>query len=204
MSIVSVMPSHHLILCYTLLLLPSIFPRIRVFSSESALCITWPKDWSFSFRINSSKEYSELISMRIDWFDLLRPRFSQESSPAPQFESIHFHHSAYFMVQFSHPYMTNEKTIDLTIQTFVSKVMPLLFNMLFRFFIAFLSRRKCLLILLLQSQSTVILEPKKVKSVTGSTSSPSICHEVMEPDAKIFVFWMLSFKPAFHSPLSPS
>ena len=203
MSIESMMPSNHLILCHSLLL-PSVFPSIRVFSNESALHIRWPKYWSFSFSISPSDEYSGLISFRIDWFDLavqgtLKSLLQHHSSKASILRL-----SAFFMVQLSHPYMTTWKTITLTIQTFVSKVMSLLFNMLSRLVIAFLPRSKCLLISSLQSPSAVILEPKRIKSVTVSTVSPSICHKVMRPDAVIFVFWRLSFKPAFHSPFSLS
>ena len=161
-SIESVMPSNHLILCHPFLFLPSIFPSIRVFSSESVFHIRWPKYWSFSFSISPSNEYSGPISFGIDWFDLLAV---QES-----LKSLLQHHSskasilrcsAFFMVQLSHPYMTTGKTIALTRQTFVGKVMSLLFNMLFRFVIAFLSRSKHLLILCLHSPYSVILEPKK-------------------------------------------
>ena len=137
------MPSNHLILCHPILILLSIFPSIKVFSSESALCIRWPKYWSFSFRISPSNEYSRLISFRIDWVDLLavqgtlKSLLQHHSSKA----SILLH-SAFFMVQFSHPYMTTGKTITLTIRTFVGKVMSLLFNTQFRFVIAFLPRSK--------------------------------------------------------------
>ena len=196
MSIESVMPSNHLILCHPLLLLPSIFPSIRVFSSKSALHIRRPKCWSFS--ISSSNEYSGLISFRTDWFDLfaiqrtLMSLLQHHSSKA----SILWH-SAFFMFQLSHPYMTTGKTIALIIWTFVSKVMSVLFNMLSRFVIAFLPRIKHLFISWMQSPSAVILEPKKIKSVTVSVASPSICHEVMELDAIILEFWMLHVKPAF-------
>ena len=155
-SIESVMPSNHLVLCHLLLLLPSIFPSIRVFSKESVLHIRWPKYWSFSFSTSPSNEYSGLISFRIDWFDLLAVQGIQESSPTTQFRSINSlailysqtaqSQSAFFMVQLSHPYMTTGKTIALTRQTFVGKVMSLLFNMLSRFVIAFLPRSKHLLI----------------------------------------------------------
>ena len=189
MCIESVMPSNHLILCHLLLLLPSIFPSIKVFSSESALPIRWPKYCSFSFSISPSNEYSGLISFRIDWLDLLavqgtpKSLLQHHSSKAPILQ-----HSAFFIVQLSHPYMTTAKTIALTRQTFVGKVMSLLFNMLPRLVIAFLPRSKCLLISWLQSPSAVILEPTKIKSLTVSTVSPSICHEVMGPDAMILVF----------------
>ena len=198
MSIELVTPSNHFVLCHPLFLLHSIFPSIRVFSNESVIRIKWPKYWSFSFTISPSNEYSGLISFRMDWLDLLavqgtlKSLFQHHSSKA----SILWH-SAFFMVQLSHPYMTNGKTIALTRQTIVGKVMSLLFNMLSRLVIAFLPRSKCLLISWLQSPSAVILEPKLVKSVTVSIVSPSICHEVMGPDAMVFAFWMLSFKPTF-------
>ena len=201
----SVMPSNHLILCRPLLLLPSIIPSIRVFSNESVLCIRWPKYWSFSFSISPFNEYSGLISFRMDWLDLLavqgtlKSLLQHHSSQASILQ-----HSPLFIVQLSHPYMTTGKTIALTRWTFVGKVMSLLFNMLSRLVIAFLPRSKHLLISWLQSPSAVILEPPKIKPVTVSTVSPSICHEVMRPVAKILVFWMLSFKPNFHSPLSLS
>ena len=149
------MPSNHLILCY---------PSIKVFSNESALHIRWPKYWSFSFSISPSNEYSELLFFRIDWFDLLAV---QET-----LKSLLQHHSskasvlwcsAFFMDQLSHPYMTSGKTIALTVQTFVGKVISLLFNMLSRLVITFLPRSKCLLISWLQSPSAVILEPPKIK-----------------------------------------
>ena len=202
MSMELVMPPNHLVLYQPLLLLPSIFPSIRVFSNESALCIRWPTYWSFSFSSSPSNEYSGLISFRTDWFDLLaiqgilKSLLQHHSSK----ESILWY-SAFLMVQFSYPYMTIGKTRVLTRWTFVGKVMSLLFNMLSRLVIVFLSRSKCLLISWLQSPTTVILEPPKIKSITVSTVSPSICHEVMGPDAMILAFWMLSFKPTFHSPL---
>jgi len=184
MSIESVMPSNHLILCRPLLLLPSIFPSIRVFSSESVLHIRWPKCWSFS--ISPSNEYSGLISFRTDWLDLLavqgtlKSLLQHHSSKA----SILWH-SAFFIVQLSHPYLTTGKTIALTRRTFVGKVMSLLFNMLSRLVITFLLTSKRLLISWLQSPTAVILEPRKIKSATVSTS---ICHQVMGPDAMILVF----------------
>ena len=196
MSIKSVMPSNHLILCHPLLLLPSIFSSIRVFSHESALCLRWPEYWSFSFIISPFNEYSVLISFGMDWLDLLavqgtlKSLLQHHSSKASILQP-----SAFFMVQFWHPYLTTGKTIALTRQTFVGKVMSLLFNMLSRLVIAFLPRSKHLLISWLQSPSAVILEPKKIKPVAVSIVSPSICHEVMGPDAMILVFWMLSFKP---------
>ena len=178
MSIESVMPSNHLILCRPLLLLPSIFPSIRVFSSESALRIRWSKHWSLSFSISPSNEYSGLISFRIDWFDLfaiqrtLKSLLQHHSSEASVLQ-----HSAFFVVQLSHPFMATGKTIALTIWTFVGKVMSLLFNMLSRLVIVFLPRSRHLLISWLQSPSAVILEPKKIKSVTVFIVSPSICHQ---------------------------
>ena len=171
----SVMSSHHLILCH---LLPSIFPSIRIFPNESALHIRWPKYWSFSYGISPSNEYSGLISFRIGCSDLLavqgtlKSLFQHHSSKA----SILWH-SAFFMVQLSHPYTTTGKTIALTRWTFVSKVTSLLFNMLSRIVIAFLPRSKHLLISWLQSLSAVILEPKKINAVTVSIFSPSICLE---------------------------
>ena len=183
------MPSNHLILCCPLLLLPSIFPNIRVFSNESALHIRWPKYWSFSFNISPYNEHPGPISLRMDWLDLLaiqgtlKSLLQHHSSKA----SI-LRHSAFFIVQLSHPYMTTGKTIALTRRTFVGKVMSLLLNMLSRLVITFLPRSKCLLIPWLQSPSAVILEPQKIKSDTVSTVSPSISHEMMGPDAMIFVF----------------
>ena len=156
------MPSSHLILCHPLLLLPSIFPSIRVFCNESTLHIRWPKYWSFSFSIVPSKEHPGLISFRMNWLDLLAVQGT--------LKSLLQHHSskasilwcsAFFTVQLSHPYMTTGKTIALTRWTFVGKVMPLLFNMLSRLVITFLPRSKCLLISWLQSPSAVILEPQK-------------------------------------------
>ena len=187
--------SKHLILCCPLYLLPSIFPSIRVFSNELALPIGSQSIRNFSFSINPSNEYSGLISFRIDCFDLLAVQGILKHLLQHHMSTASIlPHSAFFMVQLSHLYMT---TIALTIQTFVSKVMSLLFNTLPRFVIAFLPRSKCLLISWLQSPSTEILEPKNTKFVTASTFSPFICHEVMGPDAMILVFWMLSFKPAF-------
>ena len=200
-----VMPSNHLILCRPLLLPPPIFPSIRVFSNKSVLPIRWPKYWSFSFSISPSNEYSGLIFFRINWLDLLAVQgtleslFQHHSSKASILQ-----HSAFFTFQLSHPYMTTGKNIALTKQTFVHKVMSLLFNMPSRLVIAFLPRNKRLLISWLQSPSAVILEPPKIKSVAVSIVSPYICHDVMAPDAMILVFWMLSFKRIFHSPLSLS
>ena len=178
------MLSNHFILCLPLLLLLLIFPSIRVFSNESALCIRWPKDWSFSFSISPSN--SGLISFRIDWFDLLAIQGT--------LKSLLQHHnskasilrcSAFFMIQFSHPYMTTGKTRALTRQTFVVKVMSLLFRILSRLVITFLPRNKCLLISWLQSPSAVILEPPKIKSATVPTclsylpwSDGTRCHDL--------------------------
>jgi len=151
------MPSNHLILCHPLLFLPSIFSSIRVFSNESILLIRWPKYWSFSFSISPSNEYSGLISFGINWFDLLAVQGTLKSLlQHPGSKSSILQCSAFFMVQLSHPYMATGKTIALTTQTFVSKVMSLLFNMLSRLAIAFLPRNKHLLISWLQSQSTMI------------------------------------------------
>ena len=179
MSIESVMPSSHLILCRPLLLLP-IPPSIRVFSNESALHIRWPKYWSFSFNISPSSEHSGLISFRMDWLDLLTVQGTLKSllQHHSSKESI-IQWSAFCIVQLSYPYMTTGKTIALIRWTFVGKVMSLLLNMLSRLVITFLPRSKHLLISWLQSPSAVILEPRKIKSATVSTVSPSICHEVM-------------------------
>ena len=180
------MPSNHLFLCSPLLLLPSIFPRIRVSSNESALHMMWPKYWSFCFNISPSNEHPGLISLRMDRLDLLAVQGT--------LKGLLQHHSskasilwcsAFFTVQLSHPYMTTGKTIALTRRTFVGKVKSLLFNMLSRLVITFLPKSKHLLISWLQSPSTVILEPQKIKS---ATVSPSISHELMGPDAMILVF----------------
>ena len=181
MSIELMMPSSHLILCHLLLLLFSIFPTQGLFQSVGCYC-------SFSFSISPSDEYSGLISFRIDWFDLLCPRNSQEYFPLPQFESISSLVLSLLYSQLSHLQVTTGKTIALTIQTFVGKMMSLLLNMLSRFVIAFLPRIKHLLVVQLPLPSTMILESKKIKSVTAPTFSPSICHEVMGPDAMILVF----------------
>ena len=188
MSIESVMPSNHLILCHPLILLPSIFPSIRVFSNESVLRIKWPKYWSFSFSISPSNGYSGLISFRMDWLALLAVQGTLKSLLQHHCSKALVLHSAFFIVQLSHPYMTTRKTIALTRWTFVDKVMSLLFNMLSRLVITFLPRSKRLLISWLQSPSAVILEPKKIKSLTVSIVFLSICHEVMGPDAMILVF----------------
>ena len=172
MFIELMMPSNRLIFCKPLLLLPSIFPSIRVFSNESALHIRWPKYWSFGFSISPSNEYSGLISFRMNWFDLIAVQGT--------LKSLLQHHKlktsilqilAFSVVQLSQPYMIIGKIIALTIWTFVGKVMSLLYNMLSRFIIAFLPRSKYLLISWLQSPSAVILEPKKINSVTVSIFS---------------------------------
>ena len=193
MFIISVMPSNHLILCHPLLLLPSIFPTISVFSIQSVLRIRWPKYWSSSFSISLSNEYSNeysgLISFRFHWFDLL----AAQGTP----KSLLQHHSskasilqrsAFFIVQLSHPYMTTGKTIALTRWTFVGKIMSMLFNMLSWLVIAFLPRGKHLLISWLQSPPAMILEPPKIKFLTVSIVSPSIYHEVIGLDAMILFF----------------
>ena len=170
------MPSNNLILWHPLLLLPSIFPSIRVFSNESALHIRWPEYWSFRFNISPTNEHPGLASFRMDWLDLLAVQVTlkhllqHHSSKAPILQC-----SAFFIVQLSHPYMTTGKTIALTRWSFVGKVMSLLCNMLSRIIIALLSRSKHLLISWLQSPSAVILEPPKIKSATVYTVSPSIC-----------------------------
>ena len=180
MSIESVMPPSHLILCRPLLLLPSTFPSIRIFSSESALHIRWPQYWSLSFGISPSNEHSGLISFRIDWLDLLAVQGT--------LKSLLQHHSLktsvlwcsyFFIVQLSHSYMTTGETIALTRWTFVGKITSLLFNVLSWLVVAFLLRSKCLVISWLQIPCAVILESKKIKSVTVSIVSPSICHEVI-------------------------
>ena len=189
MSIESVMPSNHLILCHPLLFPTSVFPSFRVFSNESVLRLRWPKYWSFSFRIRPSNEYSGLISFGMDWLDRLAVQGT--------LKSLLQHHSSkasillcsdFFIVQLSYPYMTTGKNKALTRQTFVGKVMSLLFNKLSKLAIAFLPRNKHLLISWLQSPSAVILETPKINSLTVSTLSPSICHEVMGPVAMILVF----------------
>ena len=176
-----VMPSNHLILWCPFLLLPSISPSIRVFSSELAFYIRWPKYWSFSFSFSPSKELSRLISFRIHWFDLLAVQGTlkillQHYNLKASFLQC----SAFFMVQLSHLYMTTGKTIALTIWAFVGKVISLLFNILYRFVKAFLPRSKHLLISWLQSPSTVILEPKNIKSVTISMTwiDATRCHDL--------------------------
>ena len=185
----SVMPPNHLILYRFLHLLTSIFPSIRVYSSESALCIRWPECCSFSFSISPSNDYPGLISFRIDWFDLLavqgtlKSLLQQHSSKASILPC-----SDLFLVQLTSVHDYWETIITSNIQAFVGKVMSLLSDALSRFVITFHPRSKCLLIPSLQSPSAVILEPKKIDSVSVSIVSLSTCHEVMGPDAMIFVF----------------
>ena len=197
-SIELVMPSNHLILCRPLILPPSIFPSIRIFSNESVLHNRWPKYKSFSFSISPSNEYSGLISFRMDLLNLLAVQGT--------LKSLLQHHtskasilwcSAFFTVELSHPYMTTRKTIALTRWTFVSKVMSLLYNMLSRFVIAFFPRSKFLLISWLQLPSRVILEPKKIKSVIVSTFSPSICHKIDGTKCYDLGFLNVDLKPSF-------
>ena len=199
MSIASVLPSNHLILCHPLLLPLSIFPSIRVFFNESVLCIRCPKYWSFRFSISPSDVYSGLISFRIDRLDLLAVQGILKSL-------LQYHRpkasilwrSAFFRVQLSHPYMTTGKTIALITWTFASKAMSLLFNMLSRLVIFFLPRSKHLLISWLQSPPAVILEPPTQNKIFHYFHCfPINLHEVMGPDAMILVLWMLSFKLTF-------
>ena len=172
MSIESVSLSNHLILCRPLLLLPSILPSITVFSKESALRMRWPKYWSFSFSISPSNEHPGLISFRMDWLDLLAVQGTLKSLLQHHSSKVSvLQRSAFFIVQLCHPYMTTGKTTALTSQTFVDKVMPLLFNMLSRLVKTFLPRSKRLIISWLQSLSAVILEPPKIKSATVATVS---------------------------------
>ena len=183
------MPSNYLILCHSPLFLPAIFPSIRVFANESGLSNRWPKYWSCSFKISPSNEHSGLISFRMDWLDLLAVQgtlnslFQHHSLKAPV-----LWHSAFLIVQLSHPYVTTGKTRALTSRTYVDKIMSLFSNMLLKLVISFLPRSKCLFFSWLQSPSAVILELRNIKSATVSTVSPSICHEVIGPDAMILVF----------------
>ena len=207
MSTELVMLFKHLIFCFALLLLPSIFPSIRVFSNELALHIRWPTYWSFS--ISPSNEYSGLISFRIDWFDFFAVQGTLKSLlQHHNLRALILQHLAFLMGQLSHLYMTTGKTMALSIQNFAGKAMTLLFNTLFqfssvtqsyptfckpqstlfRFVIAFLPRSKHLLISWLQTLYTIISEPEKIKSFTVSTFSPSICHEMMGLDAVILFF----------------
>ena len=192
MSIELVMPSNHLILCCPLLLLPSIFSSIRVFSNESDLRIRWPKYWSFSFNISPSNEHPELISSRMDLLDLLAAQGTLKSLLQHHSSKASIlRHSAFFTVQLSHPNMTTGKTIALTGRTFVDKVVSLLFNMLSRLVITFLPRSKRLLISWLQPPSAVILEPPKIKSATVSTVSPPGNHFYFSPQVYVFIYsWL--------------
>ena len=186
MSIKSVMPSNHFILCHPILLLPSIFPSIRAFSNESALHIRWPKYWRFSFNISPSNEHPGQISFRMDWLDLpavqgtLKSLLQCHSAKASILRC-----SSFFTVQLSHPYMTTGKTIALTRRTFVGKVISLLFNMLSRLVITFLPRSKRLNFMAAITTCSDFGVLQKIKS---ATVSPSICHEVMGPDAMILSF----------------
>ena len=192
------MPSNLLVLCHPFILLPSIFPSIRVFFSESVLHIRWPKCWSFSFTISPSSEYSGLISFRIDWLDLLavqgtlKSLLQHHSSKASILQR-----SAFFMVQLSHLYMTTGKTAALTKWTFVSKVMCLILNTLCSFVIAFLPRSKRCFNFMTAVTVQGDFWAQENKICHCFHFSPSICHKVIGPDAMILVFWMLSFKPAF-------
>ena len=169
----------------------------QIFSNESALHIRWPKNLSFSFSISPSNEYSELISFRMDWLDLLAVQGTLKSLLQHHSSKTSILWFSLLLVQLSHPYMTTGKTITLTRWTFVGKVISLLYNMLPRLIITFLPRSKYLLISWLQSPSSVILDSRKIKSDTVSTVSPSISHEVMGPDAMILVFWILRFSHFF-------
>ena len=192
MPIESVMPSSHLILCHPLLLLPPVLPSIRVVSIESTLHMRWPKYWNFSFSISPSNEHPGLISFRMDWLVLLAAQGTLKSLlQNHRTKASIFLHSAFFTVHLSHPYMNTGKTIALTRQTFVGKVIFLLVNMLSRLVITSLPRSKHLLISWLQSLFAVILEPPKIKSDTASTVSPSISHEVMGWDGSVLQQWRL-------------
>ena len=205
MSIESVMPSSHLILCCPLLLLPLSFPSIRVLFKWVSSSHQVVKYWSFSFNISPSNVHPGLISFRMDWLDLLAVQGTLKSllqHHSSKASSLRY--SAFFILQLSHPDMTTGKTIALTRWTFVGKVMSLLFNMLSRLVIAFLPRSKRLLISWLQPPFAVILEPKKIKSATVSTVSPSICHEVMGLDRSALLaslliwYWHCSCGPCRH------
>ena len=187
------MPSNHLILCHPPLLLPSILPGIRVFSNESALRIRWPKYWSFTFNISPFQEYSKLISFRMDWFALLSVQGTLKSLLQHYSSKASFlWHSAFFIVQLSHPYITTGKTKALTRWTFVGKVMSPLFNMLSRLVITFLPRSKRLLISWLQSLPAVILELQKIVShwlhcfpINYPRSGRTRCHDLSFPNVEL-------------------
>ena len=199
------MPSSYLTVCRPLLLLPPIPPSIRVFSSESTLRMKWPKYWSFSFSINSSKEIPGLISFRMDWLDLLAVQGTLKSLLQHHSSKTSIlQHSAFFTVQLSHPYMTTGKTTALTRRAFVGKVMSLLFNMLSRLVITFLPRSKHLLISRLQLLSAVILEPRKIKSATFPLFPHLFAIKWWDqmPWSSFSECWALS--QLFHSPLSLS
>ena len=187
--------SNHIILCHPLLLLPSILPSIRVFSNEYTLCTRWPKYRSLSFSISSSIDYSGLISFRIHWFNLFAVQGTLKSSADHNFKASVLQCSVFFMVQLSYQYMATGKIIALTLWT--SDYMPLFLNMLFRFTIVFLPQAKASFNSMATVTTTVILEPKKRKSVTASTFSTSICHEVMGPDAMILSFFSVEFQTSF-------
>ena len=188
----SVKPSNRLILCRPLLLLPSIFPSIRVFTYESVLCIRWPKYWSFNFSISPSNEYSGLISFRIDWWDLLAVQGTLESLLQHHSSKASIlRHLAVFMVLLSHPYLTTGKTIALTRWTFISKTMSMLFNMLSRLVLAFFQGVRIFQFHGCSHHLQWFWSPRKIKYATVSIVSPPICHEVVGPDDMISGFWML-------------
>ena len=184
----SVMPSNHLILCPSFSSCPQTFPASGSSQMSQLFTSRGQKYWSFSFNISPSNEHPGLTSFRMDWLGLLAVQGTLKSLKHHSSKESILRCSAFVIVQLSHSYMTTGKTIALTRWTFVDKVMSLLLNMLSKLVITFLPRSKCLLISWLQSPSAVILEPQKIKSVTISTVSPSICHEVMGLDAKIFIF----------------
>ena len=196
MSIEMVMSPNHLILCCLLLLPPSVFPSIRVFSKDSVRRIRWPKYWSFSFSISPSSEYSGVISFRMNWLDLLSVQGTLKSLQHHYSKASILQRSTFFTVQISHPYMTTGKTLALTRRTFVGRVMSLLFNMLSRLVIAFIPCSKRLNYMAAVTISSDFGAPQN-KVCHCFHYFPFICHEVLGPDAMILVFWMLSFKPAF-------
>ena len=193
MSVELVMPSKHLILCHPLLLLPSILPSIRVFSNKSVLPIRWPKHWRFSFSISPFDEYSGLISFRMDWLDLLAVQGTPKRLLQHHSSKVSVFQCSAFFVVHTHTWLLGKTTALTFANRPLLAIISLHFNMLSRFVIAVFPRRKCLLISWLQSPSAVILEPKKVKSVILSIVSPTICHEVMGPDAMIFIFLNVEF-----------
>ena len=189
----SVMSSKYIILCCPLLLLLSVFPSIKVFSNESILHIRWPNYWVFSYSMSPFNEYSGLVSFGIFWLSPCCPGTLKSLLQCHSSKASILWHSTFFMVQISHTNMITGKTIALTRQMFVGKITSLLFNMLSRLVIAFLPENRHLLIAWLKSTSAVILEPKRITSVTVSIVSPSTCQEVMKPDTMILVFLMLSY-----------